>query len=67
MSFHKYVNVGSALALMCPAMTMAQTSPEQSANSGTLQEIVVTATRREETILEVPLSIAAYSQESLDG
>ncbi|MFC4313987.1 TonB-dependent receptor [Steroidobacter flavus] len=67
MSFHKYVTVGSALALVCPVVTMAQTtSPEQSATSNTLQEIIVTATRREETILEVPISIAAYTQESLD-
>jgi outer membrane receptor protein involved in Fe transport len=67
MSLNKYLTVGSALALVCPAVTMAQaTSSEQAATSNTLQEIIVTATRREETILEVPISIAAYSQESLD-
>lgn len=67
MSFHRFVSVSSALALVAPAVAMAQgAAPEQSAVSGTLQEIIVTATRREETILEVPMSIAAYSQESLD-
>jgi iron complex outermembrane receptor protein len=67
MSFQRFLGVGSALALAVPAVTMAQGSAqESSALSGTLQEIIVTATRREETILEVPMSIAAYSQESLD-
>jgi iron complex outermembrane recepter protein len=57
----------SALALMGPAMAMAQNAPPQrSARSASLEEIVVTATRREENLLEVPLSIAAYTQESLD-
>jgi iron complex outermembrane receptor protein len=67
MSFHKYVNVGSALALVCPAMAMAQTAPaEQSSANNTLQEIIVTATRREETILDVPISMAAYTQQALN-
>jgi iron complex outermembrane recepter protein len=57
----------SALALMGPAMAMAQTAqPQRPARSGSLEEIVVTATRREANLLEVPLSIAAYTQESLD-
>ncbi len=46
---------------------MAQTtSSAQSAANGSLQEIIVTATRREETLLDVPISMAAYTQESLD-
>ena len=56
----------SALVLMGPAAALAQTaSPERSARSG-LEEIIVTATRREESLLKVPVSIAAYTQESLD-
>ena len=56
----------SALALMGPAVAMAQTaSPERSARNS-LEEIIVTATRREESLLKVPVSIAAYTQESLD-
>jgi iron complex outermembrane receptor protein len=67
MSFHRYGYGGLALALMGPAAAMAQaTSSAQSASSGTLQEIIVTATRREETLLDVPISMAAYTQETLD-
>ena len=56
----------SALALMGPAMAMAQNATPQRPARGSLEEIVVTATRREENLLDVPLSIAAYTQESLD-
>jgi iron complex outermembrane recepter protein len=57
----------SALALMGPALAMAQTAtPQRSPRSNSLEEIVVTATRREENLLDVPLSIAAYTQQSLD-
>src|SRR5208283_2063940 len=41
----------------------AATAP---AAAGALEEIVVTATRREESISKVPISITAFSQESLD-
>lgn len=65
MSFHRYGYV--ALALVGPAAALAQTtSSAQSATNGSLQEIVVTATRREETLLDVPISMAAYTQETLD-
>jgi iron complex outermembrane receptor protein len=56
----------SALALMGPAVAMAQNATPQRPARGSLEEIVVTATRREENLLEVPLSIAAYTQEALD-
>ncbi len=36
------------------------------AATGALEEIVVTATRREESISKVPISITAFNQESLD-
>ncbi len=35
-------------------------------NSGPLQEVTVTATRREESLSKVPISITAMTQESLD-
>jgi iron complex outermembrane recepter protein len=67
MSFHRYGSVGVALALVGPVAALAQTTPSsQSASNGSLQEIIVTATRRAETLLDVPISMAAYTQESLD-
>ena len=34
---------------------------------GTLQEIVVTATRREESLSRVPISVAAFTQQQMDA
>lgn len=70
----KYLVAGiSALALACPFAASAQSTStetdgriaaDERALSG--NDIIVTATRREETVLDVPLSIAAYSQDTLD-
>lgn len=70
----KYLVAGiSALALACPFAASAQTTSEERAERVPSEErarsdndIIVTATRREETVLDVPLSIAAYSQDTLD-
>ncbi|MEE4279766.1 MAG: TonB-dependent receptor [Halieaceae bacterium] len=39
---------------------------QQQANSGLLEEIVVFAQKREQSILEVPVSVASYGSEALD-
>jgi iron complex outermembrane recepter protein len=44
----------------------ANASAGRSSGSGGLEEIVVTATRREENISKVPISITALSQQDLD-
>ena len=36
-------------------------------DSGALEEVVVTATRRQERLQDVPISVAAFSQEKLDA
>ncbi|NIJ38399.1 outer membrane receptor protein involved in Fe transport [Sphingopyxis panaciterrae] len=63
----------SALALSCPFAALAQTMPNEREERVAADErarsdsdIVVTATRRDESILQAPISITAYSQESLD-
>ncbi len=38
----------------------------EGASSGTLEEVVVTAQRRSEKLMDVPMSIQAFTQESLD-
>jgi outer membrane receptor protein involved in Fe transport len=40
--------------------------PPEAAAPGTLQEIVITATRHQEQMSKVPVSVSAFSQETLD-
>jgi len=63
------VLLGSAslltLGTAAPAGAQAQQASAQSANSGGLEEIVVTAQRREQRLQSVPVSITALSAETL--
>jgi len=52
-------------AVMTPAR--AQATQEANGGSDTLQEVTVTATRRVERLQDVPISVAAFSQEQLDA
>ncbi len=51
---------------LCPQAFAADTSDE-SATTGALEEVVVTATRRSERLEDVPISVTAFSQEKLDA
>ena len=44
----------------------ADQNPPADSSAGSLEEIVVTATRREENLSKVPISISAYTQETMD-
>ena len=56
-----------ATALMCCASPgVAQTS-SGAGPGGALEEIIVTAERRQERLEDVPVSIAAFSQETMDS
>ncbi len=55
----------AALAALLTTSASAADSTEAAAASG-LDEIVVTATRREERLQDVPISVTAFSQEKLD-
>src|ERR1700731_4217853 len=57
------VTAGACAAPLAGANEAATTEP---AAAGGLEEIVVTATRREENISRVPISITAINQERLD-
>jgi len=56
------------LLLACiPGVSRAQEQKQGSeASGGPLQEVIVTATRREENLSRVPISVTALTQESLD-
>lgn len=58
-----------ALALVGAAPALAQTNEQPGASNGldAEPEIIVTARGREETLIEVPISVSAFSQESLDA
>src|SRR5450755_2259802 len=53
------------LALAQPAVAQQTDQPAASAGSG-LEEIVVTARRREERVQSVPIAITAFSQADLE-
>ncbi|HME38215.1 MAG TPA: TonB-dependent receptor [Steroidobacteraceae bacterium] len=57
----------AASQLVWPAMSMAATADAGAAESGALEEIVVTATRRTERLQDVPVSVLAFSQEKMDA
>ena len=54
------------LMIGAPALSLAQLAGVEPATAAGLEEIVVTATRRAESIDRIPLSISAFSQESMD-
>jgi iron complex outermembrane receptor protein len=59
--------VSAAALLMAPGVTRAADNPSAApANSETVQEVIVTATRREERLLDVPVSTAVLSGAALD-
>ena len=54
--------VGAAFSALAPTLALAA---EANSNSSTLEEIVVTARKRSESIQDVPLSVSAFSGDSL--
>ncbi|HVC02600.1 MAG TPA: TonB-dependent receptor [Steroidobacteraceae bacterium] len=59
---------GLATALAAPALAQSAASDAAGGQmqSGPLQEIIVTATRRAESLSKVPLSVSAFTQRSID-
>ncbi len=56
----------AAAAAPAPSAEPPPPPPEAPAEQGTLQEIVITATRHQEAESKVPVSVTAFSQEALD-
>jgi outer membrane receptor protein involved in Fe transport len=49
------------------AMAIAATAEGDASSGAALEEVVVTATRREERLQDVPITVTAFSQEKLDA
>jgi iron complex outermembrane receptor protein len=55
------------LALMAlPATTIAQSGSEEGTEAGVIEEVVVTAQRREEKLMDVPIAVTAFTGEELE-
>lgn len=55
------------LTLVVAAPPVSQAADKDAAAAGTLEEVIVTATRREQRLQDVPISVGVYSQEKLDA
>src|SRR5947208_1978676 len=56
----------SLFSMIQPLPAFAQSDQQSAANSGTLEEIVVTARRKEEKLQSVPVAITAFTPASLE-
>ncbi|MBT8069789.1 MAG: TonB-dependent receptor [Xanthomonadales bacterium] len=54
------------LALTMTPSAFAQTEQDEATDNSTLEEVIVTATRREESLMEVPIAVTAFSGEELE-
>jgi iron complex outermembrane receptor protein len=57
---------GAALCALGAVPLPAPAQEQETESTGPLQEVTVTATRREESLSKVPISVTALTQESLD-
>ncbi len=63
----KYILLGSAAALLPVGSAHAQTAGESDAAENDHNIIIVTATKREQSLQDVPLSVTALSVDALDN
>ena len=53
-------------AVLAPGVTFAADADEAAQPSQQMQEVTVTANRREESLSKVPISVSAYTQDTMD-
>ena len=57
----------AAIVILATSLDGTRVLAADDAQPETLQEIVVTATRREESLSRVPISVAAFTQQQMDA
>lgn len=65
MRLRTYLATGCALASLSLSPSMAQTTASEAVPSGSAEEIIVTARKRNETLLDVPVAVSAISGDAL--
>ena len=60
------VTAGLAVTTMA-GQAMAQSAPAANAAANQLDEVVVTARKRDESLLEIPVAVSAFSQDKIDA
>jgi len=63
---HKYLTRSTLALAMAGIGSMAGLSAQESTRPGILEEVMVYAQKREQSILEVPVSVASYGADALD-
>jgi iron complex outermembrane receptor protein len=51
--------------IAAPAISFAQSNTDEGSDSAMIEEVIVTATRREESLMEVPIAVTAITSEQL--
>jgi iron complex outermembrane receptor protein len=57
----------AALAIAAPATVLAQSGGSGASEAGAIEEIIVTAQRREQALQEVPMAVSAFSGDDLEA
>ena len=63
---HSSLSLAVALGLCAPLAYAQETPADAQAEQGTLDAIVVTARKREETLQDVPVAVTAFTADNLD-
>lgn len=66
MKFSRWLYCGAALAAIGASPVMAQETAGSEGPAAAVEDIVVTAQRREQRLQDVPLAVSAFSMESLE-